>query len=43
MMKVFTFVYQEFQAVFRREERSFAKHAHFQDKSKLQTFTGTSV
>ena len=26
------FAYRAYQAIFRREEYSFAKHAHFQDK-----------
>ena len=32
-----TFAYREFQAIFQREEYSFAKHAHFQDKQKYRT------
>ena len=31
------FAYRECQAIFQREEYSFAKHAHFQDKQKYRT------
>ena len=39
IMKTVTsaFAYRECQAIFQREEYSFAKHAHFQDKQKYRT------
>ena len=39
IMKTVTsaFVYRAYQAIFRRVEYSFAKHAHFQDKQKHRT------
>lgn len=30
------FAYRECQAIFQREEYSYAKHAHFQDKQRSQ-------
>lgn len=39
IMKIVTsaFAYIECQAIFQREEYSYAKHAHFQDKQKYRT------
>ena len=39
IMKTVTsaFAYRAYQAIFRRVEYSFAKHAHFQDKQKDRT------
>ena len=39
IMKTVTsaFAYRECHAIFQREEYSFAKHAHFQDKQKYRT------
>ena len=39
IMKTVTsaFAYRECQAIFQREEYSYAKHAHFQDKQRYRT------
>ena len=38
-MKIITsaFAYREYRAIFQREEYSYAKHAHFQDKQEYRT------